>query len=477
MSLRQRLAGVMGTQPAMQASGAIIDASPPVAQPLPETASRTDDDNAVVSAFRDRITRLRRASAEAGETLQSLPGAAVVGADGQAFVRIDRSLDEMEPAVEIFSKHWQPRHVTALSKDARLCGLDPHRALFLDTETTGLGGTSSIVFLIGAISFADGRPKLTQFLLPQLSAEPHMLSHLVDFVSEFDFLVTYNGRAFDVKALNDRFVLSRLRHAIGLLEDKPHVDLLYPSRRIWRMCFSDCRLLTLEREVLGRQRGRDVEGADIPRIYYRYLQTGQTAEMADVVAHNEHDLISLLLMASMTLQMVAEPGAVRPEDAAIVAADDDEGPMSLSERTRRRRALADRMLGLGTLLLAAGDHDGGAAALSRSLSSPSAVTRYQARKQLAALHKKRGALQEAQGLWQQMADENCLGDLHPLIELARYHEHELRDFNGALGWVDRALEHPAARLSDVRERLTQRRERLLRRLMARPPRRRKDPLG
>src|SRR2546425_6314349 len=37
----------------------------------------------------------------------------------------------------------------------------------------------------------------------------------------------------------------------------PHLDLLRPARRVWTSCFADCRLATLEREVIGVVRSEE----------------------------------------------------------------------------------------------------------------------------------------------------------------------------------------------------------------------------
>jgi len=97
------------------------------------------------------------------------------------------------------------------------------------------------------------------------------------------------------------------------------------------------------------------------------------------------------------------------------------------------------MLGLATLLLASGDVARGEDALRQSLQSRSAATRYLARKRLAALYKKDGDFERAVPLWLEMVEENRLREVHPFIELAKYREHRLRDFAGALELVEMAI--------------------------------------
>src|SRR5207249_8764241 len=68
-----------------------------------------------------------------------------------------------------------------------------------------------------------------------------------------------------------------------------YLDLLRPSRRVWRARFADCRLATLEREVLGLVREDDVPGAVIPGLYFEFLRSRRAAPLAHVFAHNRDD--------------------------------------------------------------------------------------------------------------------------------------------------------------------------------------------
>ena len=100
-----------------------------------------------------------------------------------------------------------------LALDAQLSGLDPRRALYIDTETTGLGvGAGTVPFLIGlAWSEPDnGDLILEQFLLRNLGEEGPMLELLATRVAAASFLVTYNGKSFDLPLLRARFVMNRM---------------------------------------------------------------------------------------------------------------------------------------------------------------------------------------------------------------------------------------------------------------------------
>ena len=86
-----------------------------------------------------------------------------------------------------------------LSLDPLLGACDSGRALYLDTETTGLGGGAGVVaFLVGLGWFdLDGRFVVEQLLLRKPSEEEPLLRFIADRIERASFVVTYNGKTFD----------------------------------------------------------------------------------------------------------------------------------------------------------------------------------------------------------------------------------------------------------------------------------------
>ena len=143
--------------------------------------------------------------------------------------------------------------VAFLANDDGLKSLSMENALFLDTETTGLaGGTGTFPFLIGLGWFEDGDFITSQLFARDFSEEPAMLACLCELASRRKFLVTFNGKAYDLNLLATRFILNR---SLDLLCGMPQIDLLHPSRRIYSHRLENVRLVTLEASVLGVRRG------------------------------------------------------------------------------------------------------------------------------------------------------------------------------------------------------------------------------
>ncbi len=187
-------------------------------------------------------------------------------------------------SVRGFSRSWLER--------LGLPELDPERVIFLDTETTGLsGGTGTYAFLIGLAWVEDGRLVVEQLLMREYKEEAALLGYLKERLEGCGGLVTYNGKSFDMQLLQTRFIMKRLKVD---LESIPHLDLLHPCRRIWGSSYADCRLETLETELLGQPRSHDVPGWLIPRIYFNFLRSQNLGSLRRVLEHNRRDLLALM---------------------------------------------------------------------------------------------------------------------------------------------------------------------------------------
>ncbi len=246
--------------------------------------------------------------------------------------------------------------IALLALDARLedCRLD--RALFLDTETTGLGGGSGVsAFLVGLARFdGAGHLELDQVLLRDPADEAALVAFVAERLAESELVVTYNGKAFDLPLLASRAVMTRQPR----LPERPHLDLLHVARRLHKARLGACRLVSLESEVLGFERGPDIEGGEIPARYAHFLRTGDEEALAAVVEHNVWDLVSMAALVGLygepfdllhpddlvglarTLKRAKAYGGA--ERAAETALERGAGPSALRVRGDIAKARGDR---------------------------------------------------------------------------------------------------------------------------------------
>lgn len=181
----------------------------------------------------------------------------------------------------------------------------PSRWAFLDTETTGLaGGSGTLAFLVGVGVISPRGFDLKQYFLREQAEEASMLASLANDLAEFDVLVTYNGKSFDVPLLETRYNMNRSKSPFTRLK---HVDLLYGARRLWRLKLESCRLQELEKRILGHERVGDVGGAFIPNLYFDYLRNGDAGPLEPILFHNAIDILSLACLTAIVPQAIREP--------------------------------------------------------------------------------------------------------------------------------------------------------------------------
>ena len=194
--------------------------------------------------------------------------------------------------------------------------VDPRKLLFFDTETTGLaGGTGTRAFMIGA---ADWHPdsrhgdglRVRQLLMTTMAAEPAMLDTFSGWLREKNtVLSSYNGRCYDSPLLKTRYRLARMGDPITPLD---HVDLLFPTRRRYRGAWENCRLATIERELLRIVREDDLPGSEAPAAWLNYLRGGSARNLRRVAAHNHQDVVTLALLMLRLVQVEGESREVLP---------------------------------------------------------------------------------------------------------------------------------------------------------------------
>jgi hypothetical protein len=196
-----------------------------------------------------------------------------------------------------------PACVAGLALDRGLAEVDLRRALFLDTETTGLGGGTGVVpFLVGLAWFEDGALVVEQLLLEELGEEAAMLARVRERVEAASCVVTYNGKAYDLPLLEARAVMNRQ----PALPARPHLDLLHCSRRVYKPRLVQVRLVDMEAQILGMRRARDVDGAEIPELYWSYLREGRSELLGPVIEHNAHDVAALAAILAVLAERYAE---------------------------------------------------------------------------------------------------------------------------------------------------------------------------
>ncbi len=159
--------------------------------------------------------------------------------------------------------------------------------LYFDLETCGFSGTP--VFLIGFLMIKGKSAVFEQAFARDYSEEKAIVAYTADKFEKTDIVSSYNGKSFDYPFLTER----GYQNGVFIKQGIPHIDLLHISKRRWGRQLPNCKLVTLERYILRRNRINDIPGSDIPGVYHNYVESGDAFRMKEVLYHNMMDVITL----------------------------------------------------------------------------------------------------------------------------------------------------------------------------------------
>ena len=288
---------------------------------------------------------------------------------------------------------------------------DPHQFLFIDTETTGLsGGTGTVAFMVG-LGFIENHSFIVhQYFITQLSHEEGMLELLQSVIPNFQCLVSYNGKSFDIPLLNSRFILNRMQ---PIQEETNHIDLLHPTRTFWKYSLENCKLKTVETDLLSLFREDDIPGDMIPDAYFDYLRSRQIDKIERIFYHNRFDIITMLANLILIVN-------------AYKSRDPDTNPLTDYAKARMftRKKNIERSIAHYEHVLK---------------SSISIGRRQKTNLELAALYKKTGQYEKAIPLWEAVLSEQYPLSPEPYVELAKYYEHRSKEYQKAVDIITEAL--------------------------------------
>jgi uncharacterized protein YprB with RNaseH-like and TPR domain len=320
--------------------------------------------------------------------------------------------------------------------DNEIADVAPARWAFLDTETTGLLGSSTYAFLIGVGRITAEGFRVRQFFMRDYLEEKSVLAALEAHLREFDVMITYNGKTYDQPLLETRYRLCRHKPPFSRIQ---HLDLLFGARRLWKLRLESCRLIQLEQQILGVFREGDLPGELIPYVYFEYLRAREAQRLVPVFHHNAMDILTLACLTAVV------PAAFRTPDAE-----------TLKQVGLRR---GEDLIGVARWLLNAGETERSLALFRRAidLGLPDKLL-FRSLWDVAAIEKKLGRPAAALQIYTELA--GCRNDqrVGALEELAKYYEHDEKNYAIALEFTRQALE------SGRTETLLKRKERLERRL-------------
>lgn len=292
-------------------------------------------------------------------------------------------------------------------------GIQLSQTLFFDTETTGLaGGAGTYIFLLGLGFFTGDSFCVRQYFMSDYHEEEALLWAVNQlFAQDFKLLVSYNGRCYDFPLMQTRFIMTRLPLQ---LPDPHHLDLLFPTRRLWKRRLKDCSLPNIERKVLHISREEDIPGYLIPHVYFRYLQDRDARPLKPVFEHNLQDIISLVFLTTKIGQILHDP--LRMGNNGI------------------------DLCSIGRIYEGNKDYEYSSRcyeeALNCNLSDEESL---EVLRLCSFAYKRQGKWEQAEKAWRDIISLSNQFIHYPYEELAKYYEHQLKDYSKAFLMVEEAL--------------------------------------
>lgn len=153
---------------------------------------------------------------------------------------------------------------------------------FLDIETTGLNRYSNEITVI---SFYYPSQSNTNTLIQGKNLTRDTVKQELE---KADYLVTFNGKTFDIPFIENEFKVSI---------DKPHLDLRYSCNRIGLRG----GLKAIEREIGIYRNLPELSGEDAIELWYDYLRGGSKQALNTLIEYNQTDVHSLLTLVEHVL--------------------------------------------------------------------------------------------------------------------------------------------------------------------------------
>lgn len=296
-----------------------------------------------MTKFTNKLQRLHQSRVRAIEHAEGRP-VGVFGADTHETPPVRSNVSRWQDEGAVEGRHFVvsftqnlgrfPGH--ALREDLRLewtpqlsalPAIPASRVAYFDIETTGLEH-DAFAFCLGVGCWRPNGFEVTQWISEDGASERESLLSLVEYLREFEALVTFNGQSFDVPRIKARLVAHDL---VNCFDRLVHVDLLPIARRL--LPPGAMNLATLERSLLRHQRVDDMPGSEAPRRWKQYEVTRAPSVLMPLFHHNAIDIYALTGIQKALREILVPAPPAEPVDATPTAVD---GPSSeLQQRLSR----------------------------------------------------------------------------------------------------------------------------------------------
>ncbi|MDO4633655.1 MAG: ribonuclease H-like domain-containing protein [Eubacteriales bacterium] len=193
-------------------------------------------------------------------------------------------------------------------------GYEPADLLFFDIETTGFLASSSSLYLIGAVTWQDGRWMMTQWLAQTPSEEDQILKDFLSFAGDYRQIVHFNGDRFDLPYLNEKCSVYGLSNSLSRLISRDLYRTIRPLKKLLNLSALNQRSLE---EWLGLQREDPYDGGELISVYKQYAKVPSEEALHSLLLHNQNDLEGMLALLPILSYLSIPNGSFRVENCEI----------------------------------------------------------------------------------------------------------------------------------------------------------------
>lgn len=177
----------------------------------------------------------------------------------------------------------------------------------LDIEATGLDRTRCKAVLIGLLMRTDSGCRITQFLAENHYEEAKVLDAAMDYLEEngADYLITFNGYAYDVPFINARLDANMLGRHLKMY----HFDLFRFLRKHTdlRSKLESMSQMSIENYYgILSDRGDTITGKESVALFDQYALSGNSTIEKVILTHNREDVLHLHRLMYLSLADVPD---------------------------------------------------------------------------------------------------------------------------------------------------------------------------
>jgi hypothetical protein len=168
---------------------------------------------------------------------------------------------------------------------------DASNYMILDIETTGLSRTYDQVILVGFIYNENNQWYITQLFCDHRKEEKKLLEKLTEYIRDDHLLITYNGHAFDIPFLNQRYQHHQMNYK---LSTEKHFDLYRVVRASKKSLNLDNYKLKSIELFLGIERTDEISGKESVELYELYEYSRSKELKNKICLHNYEDILLMI---------------------------------------------------------------------------------------------------------------------------------------------------------------------------------------